>query len=1049
MASNNHNNPNTIHAHLTYSQQLQHHNQNQLNRLQQMQQLNQMNRLNNNTRPLIQSSSQPNQFNLQFQIPSLSHPPVQYVLPVQHVSPQHQHLSQLTVNPQRMVQNNANNFSQNRTSPNHMHLQQPQQNTMMHNNATLNPINLQTMYNQTELATAQQLFNRLQSIGRDVQANKERRNNITRTMIPLYKQLQLYHVNSGLLLVSQHYTRYMNIQQQITTMNQQLCAYQNLYNQLEQNLKNTQNMYQLNQKNLYKVTTPATELTQRVADVGVAATAPPSVREPLQDAANDDIMALQQVMDPNMTHEIHTSQDQPQYTQDRDAMQQRQQRNEDIDEPQEEPETKCEHHEGLEAPQLIDADEPQEVSIETHNAMKEEQPILDIQKRDETQQDLDPQKGDTTPEEHQYSVMELVMEQRHNLEINCNLCEKIPRSLRFVSRGVSNGRFMEDVAAMLTGISCATLMSHYTYNNYWNRMHLICSGYLRSCRIPSDFVEVTVAAVPIVSFLNELCHRPSHHNEPLTEPQQTALTTAFDPQLLQKIKFQMYEEATRLHIDPDIVHWDNFLKSHRYNLSQRDYTQELSEVREDPARIALFLCRCIQNIKNKRHQLSKAAQNDFNFIENMNYNYASSHTQKHHENSGQLRHDIHYLLTHLSFKHNLIFDFCTYCCCEALGRIDCYDRHFYCLQCLPPYRQFTPVLRSAYKEAPDNQCKGKVSTLTSIKKSYAEEFQNHSLFERYGSILALQDMLSQTESFALLVKYGVGAFLLHTLHCLQANHVLGTDGWIDESCQDNNAYEFQQISMDWIQEFRDFGTDMLGLTPAEVNRWIHTKKEDTRYRKGEIPWRKYFNCGRPNAIGFLSFLNNALIHYNTMFGKRFNENEYGIWSKLLRGFKGSIRFIVKLESSLQTFVVWNRSYAERTAPACVKLLESLKSELGEMYYLTKACSVDYVGYNLFIYGLEQLNRRQYPGYRHNIDPAMPRHIDVDAQFFGAAESAALEDDMKRIEVMKNESLVIADEDWTQDHAMLLNMRCDQSDDRMFDASGTMPYDSDYGSDHAK
>eukprot|EP01083_Nonionella_stella_P066926 176660_1 len=52
-------------------------------------------------------------------------------------------------------------------------------------------------------------------------------------------------------------------------------------------------------------------------------------------------------------------------------------------------------------------------------------------------------------DEVRYSVMELIAQRKHNLEIDCSQLKKLPPSIRFVTRDVNNERCMEDVTHML------------------------------------------------------------------------------------------------------------------------------------------------------------------------------------------------------------------------------------------------------------------------------------------------------------------------------------------------------------------------------------------------------------------------------------------------------------------------------------------------------------------------------------------------------------------------------------------------------------------------
>eukprot|EP01083_Nonionella_stella_P139792 427212_1 len=465
---NNNPNQNAMQTHLAHNQQLQNLNQNQINQYQQMQQ--QFQQFNINTQPQqIQSSPVQNQPN------------------PQHQSPQHQPQPQITNNPQQMMQNIANNFAQNQTSPNHNPQSQPpqpqQQQNIMMLNVGFNPNTQpqQTMYNQAEFVgnatnmeaqndpnqlqptegthvdvetsilnpevaefnpnsgaafgqttsvqIQEQLFAQLQNIAQQMQNIKVQINLISPSMVTLNHQLIHYQANQHLLQSPTHQLHWMQIQQQLQQLNHQMNTYQITYNQLEQNLTTTQQMYQtnkdeayqvpvdemmgtpgmggeqgmgmmnqnaiqMNQNNMHSGTTYNLTNTQGVTDVGVGAwTAPANVN----DTTNDGTMPLQQDMDPNMVptqHEIDTSQPQEeaqiQSTQeDIDQMNTSHVIQQEIDEPPQQgfepPQQEDEYQqEVLEAPQPMDADASQEVSmqvpqendnyqIETHDVREEEE----------------------------------------------------------------------------------------------------------------------------------------------------------------------------------------------------------------------------------------------------------------------------------------------------------------------------------------------------------------------------------------------------------------------------------------------------------------------------------------------------------------------------------------------------------------------------------------------------------------------------------------------------------------------------------------------------
>eukprot|EP01084_Bolivina_argentea_P228866 386432_1 len=465
----------------------------------------------------------------------------------------------------------------------------------------------------------------------------------------------------------------------------------------------------------------------------------------------------------------------------------------------------------------------------------------------------------------------------------------------------------------------------------WLLMH----GYMRSFAGRDYSRSVENLLYPIISEympdLTAILSKRKHN--PRVPQQQDAFRNKFDPNLLDDIEWCMRKEVIENNIHYNKHQSDKLNKTHNFNLDQADYKQELNTLLEDPAHIVLYLHHCIQNVKNKRHELSKQATKEMMFIENMNYNYCSrkktkdKDTKKSKDKDTKKKdNDIHFLLAHLAFEYDLIWDKCTICKRTDIGRYDVLKGEFYCFLChkngkkelcedhgsaagckfktdckkshlnpnsikiCPLYdtkggcmygnkckqRHYrfpdSHILKIAFEEAPQNQSLGRRKTIQSVHKSFRENFHAERLFEKFGAILNLKDELSETEMFALLVKYGYGTYLLHTFYTFHVLHeckILDIEKWVDESCQDLNRFPFQTILLDWHVAFNVFCKKEFGMNNEQIEQWMNSWDPDTRHLPHFTRYYKYFgfdgNKKNLNIHGFLHLIINILKHYNTMF----------------------------------------------------------------------------------------------------------------------------------------------------------------------------------------
>eukprot|EP01084_Bolivina_argentea_P146490 256484_1 len=477
-------------------------------------------------------------------------------------------------------------------------------------------------------------------------------------------------------------------------------------------------------------------------------------------------------------------------------------------------------------------------------------------------------------------------------------------------------------------------------------------------------------------------------------------------------------------------------------LTQGQIRNILDNLNEDPAHITLFFCQCIRDVDSKAFQFDKTKDNCIFYVEGSNIAYqkleqetkenqikkkqamksirpvAKPKQSKEKKMQLPVHHESHNLLTHLLFEFEFKshetygvcqhkncsrryvgvisngFFYCSTCfrnykvlkcknemCGETrLGAVDKGDKLFYCFECWRDhqsnnYKQMIgpPVqLPHAHENVSKNKFKGRTKVAETIGKSMRDDLRKN-IFIRFYYLHQLKNkkQLKPKELFAILIKYGIGSLFLHSYHSikeLQREHLLDIIGWINAGCNDDEktSFTFQQISNNWYEDFEIFWLEGLQKTRTEMETWIQ--------KQGQ-----YFNLGHScDIMGFLSFINNALKHFNSMFNigkdsKIKPQNEYGVWLILLKYFKGLFRLIVKVEGSLQHYLIKNKKTIESRAPHVVCLLESLKEDLGVLYDLTICCSEDFIGYNLFYYGLKKLNKRDHPPFYEKKKKAKKQH----------------------------------------------------------------------------